>query len=151
MSFQDTHEKPLRTFIETRAKTLQNTIETAAHNRDAANVAELEKQIDHESDRFVDDVTARVNGIREQIKARRPTDERSPDYAERMNQYKQYVSLASIGVNQVTTWVNHIFKKIIDIIKDVVEWINDTARTIISILELIRDSFNDFAKSFLQQ
>ncbi|CAF1305521.1 unnamed protein product [Adineta ricciae] len=150
MSFQDTHEKPLRTFIETRARTLQNTIETAAQNRDANNVVELEKQIDRESDRFVEDVTARVNGIRDQIKARRPTDDRSPDYAERMNQYKQYVSLSSTGINQVTTWVNRIFKKIIDVIKNIVEWINDMARTIIGILELIRNSFNEFITSFLK-
>ncbi|CAF1628600.1 unnamed protein product [Adineta ricciae] len=150
MSFQDTHETALRSYIDTRARTLQQTIETAARNRTANNVVELEKQIDRESDRFIEDVTARVNGIREQIKARRPTDDQSPDYAERMNQYKQYVSLSSIGINQVTTWVNRIFKKIIDVIKDIVEWINDTARTVISMLELIRDSFNDLVKTFLE-
>ena len=148
MSFQDTHEKALRSYIETRARTLQNTIEGAARNRTANNVADLEKQIDRESDRFVEDVTARVNGIREQIKARRPIDEQSPDYTERMDQYRQYVSLASIGVNQVTTWIDRIFKKIIDVIKGIVEWINDTARTVISILELISDSSNTFGKSF---
>ncbi len=151
MNFADTHEIPLRSYIESRARTLQNNIEAAARNRDNTNATALEQQIDHESDRFVADVTTRLNTMRDDIKARRPTDERHPDYAARMAQYQQFVSSASTGVQRVTAWVNIIFEKIIDVIKKIVEWIVDTARTIITVIELIRDSFNEFTRFLLRE
>ncbi|CAF1349298.1 unnamed protein product [Adineta steineri] len=129
MSFENTYETPLRSYIETRARTLRDSIEAATRDRNASNATALEQRIDRESDQFVDDVTRRLNIMRDEIKGRRPTDERHPDYSTRMTQYQQFVSLASVGVNRVTSWVNLIFKKIIDVIKQTVEWINDTAQT----------------------
>jgi hypothetical protein len=146
MSSSDTHEASLRSYIETRARALQNEIERTARNRDNLSAAALEKQIDRESDQFIADVTTRLNSMRDEIKARRPTDERQPEYAARMAQYQQFVSSASTGVQRVTAWVNTIFEKIIDVIKKIVQWIVDTAETVITIIEMIRDSFNEFTR-----
>jgi hypothetical protein len=151
MSFSDTHEAGLRSYIEARTRSLQNGIETAARNRDNLNTAALEQQIDRESDRFVADVTTRLNGMRDEIKARRPRDEQQPDYAARMAQYQQFVASASTGVQRVTGWVNLIFEKIIDIIKKTVQWIVDQAQTVINVIEMIRDSFNEFTRFLFRE
>ncbi len=87
MSFSNTHEAPLRSYIETRAKTLQDGIERTVRNGDNLSAAALEQQVDRESDQFIADVTTRLNRMRDEIKARRPTNEQQPEYAARMAQY----------------------------------------------------------------
>ena len=150
MSFTNTHEASLRSYIENRARTLQNDIERTARSRNNANARALEKQIDGESDRFVADVTAQLNRMRDEIKSRRPTDDRQPDYPARLAEYQLFVSGASVGIQQVTTWVNKIFDKIIEVIKKIVQWIVDTAQTVIDVIEMIRDSFNEFTRFLMQ-
>lgn len=45
MDLTDTHEESLRSYMNTRARALQNDIEETAHNRDSLTTTALVKQI----------------------------------------------------------------------------------------------------------
>ena len=146
MDLADTHEESLRSYMDTRARTLQNDIEETARNRDSLTTTALEEQIDCQTDQFISDVNKRLNQMREDIRARRPTNQQHPDYPRLMAQYQQFVMSASVAVQRVTTWVNTIFDRITKIIKDLVQWIIDGANTVLGILEIIRNSFNELTR-----
>ena len=80
MSSEDVYDRSFRFFIENRTRALQNVMETAACSHDNESVTALEERIDRESDRFITDVTTRLNAMHAEIKARRPMDARQPDY-----------------------------------------------------------------------
>jgi hypothetical protein len=131
MNFSDTYETPLRSYIQNRTETLEKTIEEAARNRPNIEAAQLEREIDQETDRFIADVTRRLHHIRDDIKTHRPQDTHEPDYEIRMARYRQLLENSSTGVNQVTNWT----------VKTIIQWITDNAQTIINIIEQIRDAF----------
>jgi hypothetical protein len=141
MNFSDTYETPLRSYIQNRIGTLENTLEEAVNNRPNIETAHLEQRIDRETDNFIADITQRLHHIRDEIKNRRPTNNQDPDYEIRMQQYQQFVQSSSTGVNQVTDWIHSIFEKVISIVKNIIKWINDNAQTIVNIIEQIRDAF----------
>jgi hypothetical protein len=141
MNFSDTYETPLRSYIQNRTETLEKTIEEAARNRPNIEAAQLEREIDQETDRFIADVTRRLHHIRDDIKTHRPQDTHEPDYEIRMARYRQLLENSSTGVNQVTNWIQSIFEKVISTVKTIIQWITDNAQTIINIIEQIRDAF----------
>jgi hypothetical protein len=150
MNFSDTYETPLRSYIQNRTETLQNTIEEVVRNRPNIETAQLERQIDRETDKFIADITGRLHRIRDDIKAHRPQDNREPDYETRMAQYRQLLESSSTGVNQVTNWIQKIFDKVISTVKTIIQWIVDNAQTIVRIIEQIRDAFKLISTIFIR-
>lgn len=146
MDLVESHEASLRTYMDTRTKALQNEIEETARNRDSLTTNALEEQIDNQADHFISDVNKRLNQMREDIRARRPTNDQHPDYPRLLAQYHQFVMGASVAVQRVTSWVNTIFDRITKIINDILQWIIDGANTVLGILEIIRNSFNEFSR-----
>lgn len=150
MSFSDTYEKPLRSYIQNRVGTLENRLEEVVNNRSNIEANQLEQQIDRETDAFIADVTHRLHQIKDQIKTHRPTDQQAPDYQTRLNQYQRLVESSYTGVNEVTRWIDSMFNKLISIVKDIIQWIKDNGETICKIIEQIRDSFKLFSTLFFR-
>jgi hypothetical protein len=141
MNFSDTYETPLRSYIQNRVGILENSLEEVIRSRANSDTTHLEQQIDRESDKFIADVTKRLQQIRDEIKTHRPTDNQKPGYGIRMEQYGQFVQNSSTGVHRVTDWIHSIFDKVISLVKNIIQWITDNAQTIIKIIEQIRDAF----------
>ena len=141
MTFSDTYEAPLRSYIENRMGALESTLEGVARNRSNIEATQLEEQIDRHTNDFIADVTRRLHKTRDEIKSHRPSNNEDPDYGIRLARYQQLVQSSSTGVNQVTEWIQSLFDKILSVIKTIVQWITDNAQTILDIIKQIRDAF----------
>ena len=143
MASNNDYEEQLRSFVEERTQRFQSSVENIARNRANLSANALEGQLEREADKLKEDVTDRINAVQSRIKSYRPTDERRPDYGQRMEQYRQFVTSSSTAIQKAAKWIDRIFEKIINMVKQTVQFIVDRANDIISVLEMIRDAFRD--------
>lgn len=143
MASSGDYEEQIWSFVEDRTQQCQNSMESIARRRANQSVDDLERELDREAERLQQDITRRIDRIKDEVKSRRPTDERRSDYEQRLQQYRRFVTSATTGIQQTAMRIDRLIERLTNMVRRIVQWITDRGNDIIRVLDIIRATFRE--------
>ncbi|UJR17703.1 hypothetical protein I4U23_004601 [Adineta vaga] len=136
--FIDTYQTPLCTYLQTQTDELEKTLTDVTTQNDTINTEELEQRVELESNLFIKNVTNRLHHIRDEIKARRPTDAND---TEAMNAYRHFLGISATGMTHINEWFERIINRVKEITEQIIEWIQNQVERVVSFAQDIHELF----------